>query len=69
MTGAPETRTSGDADGGKLQATLIAAFALKGHAVYELAGGGFLVSRVGPTIACPDLVALAAYGRQIGVRG
>lgn len=48
--------------------TLKAEFAMKGHTVYELADGGFLVSRWGLSRACPDLHALMQFARQLGVR-
>ena len=53
-------------DTAKTVATLRAQFARQGHEVYELADGGFLVSRWGMTRHLPDLRALAAFGRQIG---
>lgn len=56
------------ADADKRLANLKAAFALQGQSVFELADGGFLVSRRGFTRHCPDLSALAAFARQIGVR-
>lgn len=50
----------------KTLATLKAQFALRGHSVYELADGGFLVTRWGLSRACPDLHALGQFARQIG---
>ena len=46
--------------------TLTAAFALRGHAVHELADGSFLVAKWGMVRACPSLDALQAFARQIG---
>lgn len=54
-------------DEGKTLATLKAKFALAGHSVHTLADGGFLVCRWGVRHV-PDLHALAAFARQIGVR-
>jgi hypothetical protein len=52
--------------------TLKAQFALHGgHAVHELASGGFLVVATrwgGMSRECPDLSALAAFARQLGIR-
>jgi len=50
----------------KVLSTLMAALALHGHAVHELAEGGFLVTRWGMTRHCPGLDALQAFARQIG---
>ncbi|MBA4263786.1 MAG: hypothetical protein C0453_01780 [Comamonadaceae bacterium] len=52
---------------GKREATLLAQFALRGHAVHRLADGGFLVCRHGYAKHCPDLAALAGFARQTGV--
>lgn len=59
-----------DEDITKTGATWIAKFALAGHSVHELAGGGFLVVHPGWGMAreCPNLSALIAFARQIGVR-
>lgn len=51
----------------KREATLIAHFALAGHAVHRLADGGFLVTRWGQSRHCPDLHALAGFAKQTGV--
>jgi hypothetical protein len=54
---------------GKGLATLKAQLAIAGHAVHELAGGGFVVIATrwaGMCRECPDLRALAAFARQIG---
>lgn len=53
---------------GKRENTLVAQFALRGHAVHRLADGGFLVCRHGFVKHCPDLAALAGFARQTGVR-
>jgi hypothetical protein len=53
-------------DEGKQLATLRAALALRGHEVFQLGDGTFLVSRWGHARACPDLHALAKFCRQIG---
>ncbi|WP_295525619.1 hypothetical protein [uncultured Pseudacidovorax sp.] len=50
----------------KLIATLKARFALLGHSVYDLADGGYVVTRWGHTRQCPDVHALAVFLRQIG---
>lgn len=50
----------------KTLATLVAAFALQGHSVHELAEGGFLVTRWGMARACPSLDALQVFARQVG---
>lgn len=51
----------------KLETTLIAQFALAGHAVHRMAEGGFLVCRHGYVKHCPDLAALAGFAKQTGV--
>lgn len=51
----------------KRETTLIASFAMKGAAVHRLADGGFIVAQWGLTRAVPDLPALAAFGRMMGV--
>ena len=50
----------------KRLATLIAQMALAGHAVHTLETG-FLVTRWGMTKVCPDLAALVAFGRVMGM--
>ena len=52
----------------KTEDTLIAQFALAGHAVHRLAEGGYLVCRWGMVRQCRDLDALTAFARQVGVR-
>lgn len=54
----------------KLLATLKAQLAMKGHAVHERAGGGFLVVATrwgGLSRECADLEALAAFTRRLGI--
>jgi hypothetical protein len=51
----------------KTVATLKAQFALRGHAVHEMAGGGFIICRWGLVRACRDLEALQAFARKMGV--
>lgn len=55
-------------DDRKPVARLKAAFALAGHAVHELADGGFLVCRFNFARHCPDVTALAAFAKLAGVR-
>lgn len=50
----------------KWEATLIAHFALAGHAVHRLPDGGYLVSRWGQSRHCTDLHALAGFAKQTG---
>ena len=55
----------------KAVTTLKAQLAIAGHAVHELAGGGYLVVATkwaGICRECPDVSALAAFARQIGAR-
>jgi hypothetical protein len=52
----------------KLQANLIAGFALVGFAVHTLSVGGFIVARWNLSKHCPDLGALVAFAKQVGVR-
>jgi hypothetical protein len=52
----------------KAVATLKASYAIAGHAVHELADGGFLVCRFNLAKHCPDLRALAAFAKLVGVR-
>ena len=47
-------------------ANIIAQMALAGHAVHTLETG-FLVTRWGMTKVCPDLAALVAFGRVMGM--
>lgn len=51
----------------KRETTLIAQFALAGHAVHSLADGGYLVTKWGQARHCPDLHALAGFAKQTGV--
>ncbi len=51
----------------KRETTLIAQFALAGHAVHSLADGGYLVTKWGQARHCPDLHALVGFARQTGV--
>ena len=44
-----------------------ARFAMKGAAVHRLADGGYIVCQWGLSRAIPDLPALAAFGRMMGV--
>ena len=50
----------------KLLETLRARLALLGHEVFEMADGGYIVTRVGAARRCPDLAALGAFVRRIG---
>lgn len=55
----------------KHKASLQAAFARAGHAVHQLASGGYLVVAIrwgGLCREVPDLPALAAFARQMGLR-
>lgn len=52
----------------KNEATLLAKFALLGHAVHRLADGSFLVTRWGLTRHCPDAASLAAFLATVGGR-
>jgi hypothetical protein len=57
------------ASDGKAVATLKAQLAIAGHAVHELATGGYLVVATrwaGMCRECPDVRSLAAFARQIG---
>ena len=51
----------------KRETTLMARFAIKGAAVHRLADGGYIVCQWGLSRAIPDLPALAAFGRMMGV--
>lgn len=50
----------------KVEATLIAQFALAGHAVHSLTDGGYLVTKWGQSRHCPDLQALESFAKQTG---
>jgi hypothetical protein len=47
---------------------LIAGFAQRGHAVYELGNEDFVVTRWGMSRHVPDYAALVAFGRMLGVQ-
>jgi hypothetical protein len=51
----------------KYEATLMARFALRGHAVHRMVEGGYMVCRQGYAKHCPTLEALQAFARQVGV--
>ena len=51
----------------KAISTQIAQLALKGHAVYELADGGFLVCKYGCFHHAPDFEALQVFANRLGV--
>jgi hypothetical protein len=51
----------------KLKTKYAARFANAGHCMYELASGGFLVSRWGHSRELPDLRAVIAFARQMGI--
>ncbi len=51
----------------KTTATLIARFALAGHAVHATGDGGFLVCKYGHVKNVPDIAALHAFALQVGV--
>ena len=51
----------------KAISTQIAQLALEGHAVYELADGGFLVSKYGYFHHAPDFEALQVFAHRLGV--
>ena len=51
----------------KAISTQIAELALKGHAVYKLADGGFLVCKYGYIHHAPDLEALQVFAHRLGV--
>ena len=51
----------------KAISTQIAQLALKGHAVYELADGGFLVCKYGYFHHAQDFEALQVFAHRLGV--
>lgn len=53
---------------GKAIATQIAHLALAGHAVHQLTGGGYLVSKYSYTHHAKDFAALQAFARKLGVK-
>ncbi|MBL0420510.1 hypothetical protein JI739_09170 [Ramlibacter sp. AW1] len=57
-----------DSDGRKRTADFKARFALAGFAVHETSEGGFLVCRWNLAKHCPDMGALAAFAKLVGVR-
>ena len=58
---------SGQAPDGKAIATQIACLALAGHAVHQIADGGYLVCKYGYTHHAKDFAALQAFARKLGV--
>lgn len=52
---------------GKAESTLIAKLALAGHAVHPCIEGGYTVSKYGYSHYAPDLAALQAFARKLGV--
>lgn len=65
MSAAVETRPATAADAKRLD-TLKAQFALRGHSVFAIEDGAFLVTRMGMCKHCPDIEALEAFARQAG---
>lgn len=57
----------GQAPDGKTIATQIACLALAGHAVHQIADGGYLVCKYGYTHHGKDLAALQSFARRLGV--
>ncbi len=51
----------------KAIATQIAELAIRGHAVHELASGGFMVCKYGHTFEATDFADLQAFARRLGV--
>ena len=51
----------------KAISTQIALLAMKGHTVYELADGGFLVCKYGYFHHAPDFEALQVFAQRFGV--
>ena len=69
-TNATDFRTveaTGQAPDGKAIATQVARLALAGHAVHQLADGGFLVSEYRYTHHAKDFAALQDFARKLGV--
>ena len=58
---------TGQAPDGKAIATQLARLALAGHAVHQLADGGFLVSKYRYTHHAKDFAALQDFARKLGV--
>jgi hypothetical protein len=57
----------GQAPDGKAVTTQMACLALAGHAVHQLTGGGFLVSKYSYTHHAADFAALQDFARKLGV--
>lgn len=55
-----------DDDAAKALATLRALLALQGHRLYELAGGGYLVTKWGMTRELRHLQAVLQFAAQVG---
>ena len=51
----------------KATATVIAQFALAGHAVHKGSAQDFIVCKFGMTRHCKDFAALQAFAKQVGV--
>jgi hypothetical protein len=51
----------------KAISTQIALLALEGHAVYELADGGFWVCKLGFTHHAPDFESLQLFAKRLGL--
>lgn len=65
MSAAVETRPATAADVKRLD-TLKAQFALRGHSVFAIEDGAFLVTRHGLCKHCPSIEALDAFAQQVG---
>lgn len=52
----------------KAIATQVAELAIRGHAVYQLKDGGFLVCKYGHTHHAQDFAALQCFARKLGVQ-
>lgn len=52
----------------KAVATQVAHLAIAGHAVHQLADGGYMVCKYGYTHHAPDFEALQAFSRKLGVK-
>lgn len=62
-----EVKPTQTATSNKQEATMIAAFALRGVAVHRFADGSFLACQYTFTRHCRNLDELAAFARQTGV--
>ena len=51
----------------KAIATQVAQLAIRGHAVHQLKGGGFLVCKFGHTFHANEFADLQAFARRLGV--